>query len=130
MAERSLALPFFTAMDEAQVERVCTALAELPCTSRRPRLAAMSRFSEEQDPLFRRINASISFDQRLAPFDVEQSRAHARALQRLGVLDEAELKEILDGLDAVAAELERGRLPVRPTTTRTSTWRSSGGSPS
>ena len=66
----------------------------------------MSRFGEDQDPLFRRINASISFDRRLAPFDVEQSRAHARALNRLGVLDEAELKTILEGLDAVAAELE------------------------
>jgi len=66
----------------------------------------MSRFAEDQDPLFRRINSSISFDQRLAPFDIEQSRAHARALNRLGVLDEAELEAILEGLAAVAAELE------------------------
>src|SRR5688572_20150677 len=66
----------------------------------------MSRFAEDQDPLFRRINSSISFDQRLAPFDIEQSRAHARALNRLGVLDEGELKEILSGLAAVAAELD------------------------
>ena len=72
----------------------------------------MSRFGEDQDPLFRRINASISFDRRLAPFDVEQSRAHARALNRLGVLDEAELKTILEGLDAVAAELENDDFEV------------------
>ena len=72
----------------------------------------MSRFGEDQDPLFRRINASISFDRRLAPFDVEQSRAHARALNRLGVLDEAELKTILEGLDAVAAELESDNFEV------------------
>jgi len=39
----------------------------------------MSRFGEEQDPLFRRINSSISFDWRLASFDIEQSKAHARA---------------------------------------------------
>ncbi len=68
----------------------------------------MSRFAEEQDPLFRRINASISFDRRLAPFDVEQSRAHARALQRLGVLEQGELAQILGGLDTVAGELEAG----------------------
>jgi argininosuccinate lyase len=68
----------------------------------------MSRFAEEQDPLFRRINSSISFDRRLAPFDVEQSRAHARALQRLGVLDADELKTMLEGLDTVASELEDG----------------------
>ena len=53
----------------------------------------MSRFGEEQDPLFRRINSSISFDWRLAPFDVEQSKAHARALARLGVLDADELRQ-------------------------------------
>jgi argininosuccinate lyase len=51
----------------------------------------MSRFGEEQDPLFRRINSSISFDWRLASFDVEQSKAHARALAKLEVLDGAEL---------------------------------------
>ena len=43
----------------------------------------MSRFGEEQDPLFRRINSSISFDWRLAPFDIEQSKAHARVLAKL-----------------------------------------------
>jgi argininosuccinate lyase len=73
----------------------------------------MSRFADEQDPLFRRINSSISFDRRLAPFDVEQSRAHARALAKLEVLDEAELKTLLDGLDAVAAELQDGTFAVR-----------------
>ncbi|HEX5894406.1 MAG TPA: argininosuccinate lyase [Solirubrobacterales bacterium] len=69
----------------------------------------MNRFGEEQDPLFRRINSSISFDWRLAEFDVEQSKAHARALAKLGVLDDAELGEITEGLDRVAGELEGGR---------------------
>ena len=72
----------------------------------------MSRFAEDQDPLFRRINSSISFDRRLAPFDLEQSRAHARALSRLGVLAEDELKTMLEGLDSVAAELEDGSFEV------------------
>ena len=66
----------------------------------------MSRFAEDQDPLFRRFNSSIAFDRRLAPFDVVQSRAHARALGRLGVLDDRELATLLEGLDSVAAELE------------------------
>jgi argininosuccinate lyase len=68
----------------------------------------MSRFGEEQDPLFRRINSSISFDWRLASFDVEQSKAHARALAKLGVLDAGELRQIVEGLDRVGAELEQG----------------------
>src|SRR3954471_13968491 len=69
----------------------------------------MSRFGEEQDPLFRRINSSISFDRRLAPFDIEQSKAHAHALEKLGVLDSAELESIRGGLDAVAVEIKEGR---------------------
>jgi argininosuccinate lyase len=68
----------------------------------------MSRFGEEQDPLFRRINSSISFDWRLASFDVEQSKAHARALAKLGVLDDGELGQITEGLDQVGGELEKG----------------------
>jgi argininosuccinate lyase len=69
----------------------------------------MSRFGEEQDPLFRRINASISFDRRLAPYDVEQSKAHASALAQLGVLDQRELSEITEGLDRIAQELAEER---------------------
>src|SRR3954464_10195141 len=65
----------------------------------------MSRFGEEQDPLFRRINSSISFDWRLASFDIEQSKAHARALGKLGVLDDGELEQITPGLDKVGGEL-------------------------
>jgi argininosuccinate lyase len=72
----------------------------------------MSRFSEDQDPIFRRLNRSIDFDRRLAPYDVEQSRAHARALARLEVLDSDELEQVLGGLDTVAAELGEGRFQV------------------
>ena len=55
-------------------------------------LARMARFRDPPDPLFQRLNASIGFDLRLAPYDVEQSRAHARALHAAGVLDEDELR--------------------------------------
>ena len=73
----------------------------------------MSRFGfEQQDELFRRINASISFDRRLAPYDLRQSRAHARALAGLGVLTAGELKELLSGLDAVEHELTEDRFRV------------------
>src|SRR5262249_59603480 len=68
---------------------------------------------EEQDPLFRRINSSISFDWRLASFDIEQSRAHARELRRLDVLDDAELESIARGLDKVGAELDAGSFEFR-----------------
>jgi len=47
----------------------------------------MPRFRDPPDPLFHRLNASLGFDRRLAPYDVQQSRAHARALRTAGILD-------------------------------------------
>jgi argininosuccinate lyase len=72
----------------------------------------MPRFAEEQDPLFRRINSSIGFDRPLAPFDIAQSLAHAKALNRIGVLDDEELERVREGLERVAAELETGSFTV------------------
>src|ERR671934_2404844 len=68
----------------------------------------MSRFREPPDPVFQRLNASIGFDRRLAPYDVRQSRAHVRMLAEQGLLTADEESELLRGLDEVAAELESG----------------------
>ncbi|HXR30309.1 MAG TPA: argininosuccinate lyase [Solirubrobacterales bacterium] len=65
----------------------------------------MSRFRKDPDPRFWRINRSIEFDWRLAPYDIDQSRAHARALCRIGVLDESELEQIDTGLEQVRARI-------------------------
>jgi argininosuccinate lyase len=72
----------------------------------------MARFDGPPDPLFQRLNASIGFDRRLWPQDIEGSRAHARALERAGVIDAAELAELERGLNGVARELERGELDL------------------
>jgi argininosuccinate lyase len=69
----------------------------------------MPRFEQEPDPTFWALNASLSFDRRLAPYDVRQSRAHAAALRGAGVLDDDELTSLLGALDQVEAELESGR---------------------
>jgi argininosuccinate lyase len=61
----------------------------------------MSRFRKEPDLRFWRLNRSIEFDARLAPFDIDQSLAHARALRRVGVLDEGELERMERGLENV-----------------------------
>ncbi|MGZ8666323.1 MAG: argininosuccinate lyase [Solirubrobacterales bacterium] len=68
----------------------------------------MSRFHEPPDPRFWRLNRSIEFDWRLAPYDIDQSRAHARALLAMGVLSAAELETLDAGLEQVGAEMERG----------------------
>jgi argininosuccinate lyase len=68
----------------------------------------VSRFHEPPDPRFWRLNRSIEFDWRLAPYDIDQSRAHARALLAMDVLSAAELETLDAGLEQVGAEMERG----------------------
>ena len=65
----------------------------------------MSRFRKDPDPRFWRLNRSIEFDWRLAPYDIDQSRAHARALCQIGVLDEEERSKIDAGLDRVREQI-------------------------
>jgi argininosuccinate lyase len=74
----------------------------------------MSRFSEPNDPIFRRLDSSISYDRRLGPHDVTQSRAHATMLAAAGIIGEDERDALLGGLDQVAAELEGGTFPFEP----------------
>jgi argininosuccinate lyase len=71
----------------------------------------MSRFSEPPDPVFQRLNASIGFDWRLAPYDVAQSRAHASMLAARGIISEEERDELHRGLTAVERELDDGAFP-------------------
>ncbi|MGA8747147.1 MAG: argininosuccinate lyase [Solirubrobacterales bacterium] len=65
----------------------------------------MSRFRKDPDPRFWQLNRSIEFDWRLAPYDIDQSQAHARALREIGVLEDEELRRIDDGLERVRARM-------------------------
>ena len=56
-----------------------------------PGKAWSGRFAEPFDELTQRYTASVSFDCRLAEFDIQGSLAHARMLQRCGILPAAEL---------------------------------------
>src|SRR5688572_18874062 len=66
----------------------------------------MGRFSDPQDPLFQALNSSIRFDYRLAPYDLEQSRAHARMLARRPNITAEVIEAIERGIDAVRAEID------------------------
>jgi argininosuccinate lyase len=74
----------------------------------------MARLDQPQDPLFERINSSIEFDRRLWPQDIRGSRAHAAALERIGVIDADEHERLDVGLRGVADELERGEFEFHP----------------
>jgi argininosuccinate lyase len=72
----------------------------------------MSRFSEPQHDAFRALNDSISFDWRLGPYDVQQSRAHASMLAAREIISASERDELLAALDQVARELADGTFAV------------------
>jgi len=74
----------------------------------------MGRFQDPQDPLFQALNSSIAFDYRLAPYDLEQSLAHARMLARADIIRAEDLAEIERGLDAVRQEIEEDRFEIQP----------------
>ena len=65
----------------------------------------MGRFRKEPDPRFWRLNRSLAFDAWLAPYDIDQSKAHVRGLCGIGVLSEDELAQIEAGLDRVDARM-------------------------
>jgi argininosuccinate lyase len=62
------------------------------------------RFSGGLDPEFESWQRSFPFDQRLLPQEIAASKAHARALKNAGVLTDAELKAVLEGLERILAE--------------------------
>jgi argininosuccinate lyase len=71
----------------------------------------MSRFAEPQDAAFRALNDSLSFDWRLGPYDVQQSRAHATMLGSRGIITDDERDELHRALDQVERELTGGEFP-------------------
>src|SRR5262249_27793774 len=70
------------------------------------------RFDSTLDPEAAALNASIDFDRRLLPFDVEGSKAHAQMLAARGILGAADAERTGAGLDEPAAAFRRGELPL------------------
>ena len=60
------------------------------------------------------LSRSTQFDWRLAPYDLAGSRAHARALQRAGLLADTDLETLLAGLAALAEDVTSGRFSASP----------------
>jgi argininosuccinate lyase len=70
------------------------------------------RFSGDSAPELDTLNRSIDVDLRLWPFDIQLSKAWAVALWHAGVVTLEESRRLEQGLDAVAAKLRTGALPV------------------
>src|SRR5690625_3880784 len=67
------------------------------------------RFNEPTDSFVEEFTASISFDCRLYRQDIQGSIAHARMLAKVGVLSAGECDAIVQGLKAIAQDIENGR---------------------
>ena len=66
------------------------------------------RFSTGPDAIMEAINASIDFDKRLGPEDVESSLAHADMLGATGILNVSDVSAIKEGLQEILSELNSG----------------------
>jgi argininosuccinate lyase len=66
------------------------------------------RFTAPTDAFVEDFTASVSFDQRLYPYDIAASIAHAYMLEHVGVLNIAERDAITTGLNEILADIEQG----------------------
>ena len=67
------------------------------------------RFTTGPGALMQHFSESVSYDQRLALFDIAGSRAHAAMLAKVGILTRTEKDAIHRGLDGLAREVTAGK---------------------
>ncbi|MBI3396417.1 MAG: argininosuccinate lyase [Spirochaetia bacterium] len=72
------------------------------------------RSSGSVDPIMVEMGESISLDIALFREDIQGSLAHAKMLQRMGILTDSEESAIEKGLKQIQAEIEAGTLAIRP----------------
>ncbi|MDY0146588.1 MAG: argininosuccinate lyase [Halothiobacillus sp.] len=84
-------------------EQTAQSLTELPTTK-----LWGGRFDEPTDAFVEAFTASVGFDQRLFREDIAGSIAHAKMLAKVGVLTAAECDKIIDGLNGILLDIERG----------------------
>jgi len=82
----------------------------------KPSSAALwgGRFAAAPADALAALSRSTHFDWRLAPYDIAGSRAHAGALNLAGLLDDAELRAMQVGLDALAVDVSAGTFGPEP----------------
>ncbi|QCU89213.1 argininosuccinate lyase [Thiomicrorhabdus sediminis] len=67
-----------------------------------------ARFSESTDAFVEAFTASIQFDKRMYKQDIQGSIAHAKMLTKVGILNQQELNDIINGLQQIEAEIAAG----------------------
>lgn len=69
------------------------------------------RFSKQPDMLMQVFGESVSFDKRLAPFDLKGSLGHASMLAHVGLLSPNEFEEIKSGIEDLFEEIKSPDFP-------------------
>jgi argininosuccinate lyase len=81
----------------------------MPMTERKDDRLWGGRFDREPNAGFDAFQRSFAFDRRLLPYELAVDRSWARALQRIGILTEIEVRDTIKALDSIAAELSNDR---------------------
>lgn len=68
-----------------------------------------SRFSKKTSSLADRFSSSISFDKKLAVYDVKGSIAHAKMLGKCKIISSKDATKIVKGLKSILKQIENGR---------------------
>lgn len=66
------------------------------------------RFSESTNAFVQQFTASVGFDQQLYSHDIRGSIAHARMLEKVGILTAQEADIIIGGLESILKDIEAG----------------------
>ena len=72
------------------------------------------RFASGPSDAMAALSASVHFDWRLAPFDMQQTAAHARVLERAGLLNDQELRSVESALLQMRQDFANGTLLPHP----------------
>lgn len=73
------------------------------------------RFSGGPSEAMFALSVSTHFDWVLAPYDVHASKAHAKVLNRAGLLSDGDLEAMLDGLTTLGERVASGQFVPEPT---------------
>jgi argininosuccinate lyase len=83
-----------------------TKLLTMPMTQRKDDRLWGGRFEREPNADFDAFQRSFAFDRRLLLYELAVDRAWARALQKIGILSEIEVRDTIKALDAIATQRE------------------------
>jgi len=73
-----------------------------------------ARFDKKSDPLADLFTFSISYDHRLAKYDVKGSIAHAQMLGRQGIISKVDAAKIVTGLNKILLLIKDGKFKYDP----------------